>query len=206
MSLIGTYSDLKSTISQFLYSRTDMAAYIPSFIELCEAEMNTVLKTREQLTTTTLTPNSDGEITLPTDYAMFRRVTALTTPRSKLEHVVTATLDETYITRSSGYPRMFAISNGIATILPITTSDIELEYYAKIPALSESAPTNWLLSKSPTTYLYGALKHAAIFLGDVERIPAFTQQYENNLSAVIRDDKNAAYGQSTIFRPTIITP
>ena len=50
--------------------------------------------------------------------------------------------------------------------LEIENGSATLYYYQKIPALSGSVTTNWLLAKSPETYLYAALIEGAIYLRD----------------------------------------
>ncbi len=52
------------------------------------------------------------------------------------------------------------------TALPISANDIELTYYAKVPALTSIANTNWLLTKHPAIYLRAALFVAAEWAKD----------------------------------------
>lgn len=202
---ISTLSDLRSAVTSFLYERTELSQFIDLFIGLCESELNKVLKTNDQLKSVVLTPSVDGIITLPDDYQMFKSVVALTNPTIRLDHVSIGTLLDKY-QPVNGSPKVFSITGNYATILPLNDANIELDYYAKIPSLSESNPTNWLLTKSPTTYLYGTLKHAAVFIGDTERLPIFASQFNDNVNLIIRDDKNARYGERTMAVANGVNP
>jgi hypothetical protein len=68
--------------------------------------------------------------------------------------------------------RYYTILNGAFQVLPVPTGDVsyDIRYYARIPALSVSNTSNWLLLKSPDLYLYSALAASAPFLKDDERI------------------------------------
>lgn len=201
-----TISDLKSNLISFLYDRSELTPQLATWISLCEADVNRVLKTRDQLKTVTLTPDVNGDVTLPADYQTFRSATALTNPRQRLDHVVSGTLNSLY-QPLAGQPAVVCINSAsTASVWPITTSDIELEYYASIPALTDSNTSNWLLTKSPTVYLYGTLKHAAIFIGDTERLPIFASQFMDGVNLIIKDDKSSRYGERTISRISGVTP
>jgi len=52
-----------------------------------------------------------------------------------------------------------------------------LVYYARIPALSDSNTSNWLLDYSPDIYLYGALMQSAPYLQNDERITIWSSLY-----------------------------
>ena len=67
-----------------------------------------------------------------------------------------------------------------------------LMYYAKIPTLSDSAETNWLLTHHPDIYLYGALLHSAPYLKEDERAQTWAALYT---AAVVR--VNNASNKST---------
>lgn len=207
MAVITTYADLKSNLISFLYNRTELSEFLPTFIDLCESELNRILHVREQLQTVQLTPDVNGNITLPADYQMFRSATALTNPRIRLDHVVSGTLNEEYPSRQAGLPKVFAINDdSTATVLPLNQAPVELEYYSAIPSLSESNQTNWLLAKAPNVYLYGSLRHAAIFIGDEERLPLFNSVFSDSVTALKREDRSGTYGARTIARLSMVTP
>ena len=48
---------------------------------------------------------------------------------------------------------------------------LEFDYFPKMPALSECATTNWLLTAHPDLYLFGSLVEAEMFGVNDERAP-----------------------------------
>jgi len=72
----------------------------------------------------------------------------------------------------SGKTRYYTIIDGAFELIPTPSNSVELTitYYAKIPALSSTQATNWLLTKAPDLYLYATLTNAAPYLQNDERI------------------------------------
>lgn len=192
---LSSYSDLKSAIQAWSYDRSDLATEADDFITLCEAELNRILRTRRQITITELTLDADSRAALPTDYLEFRRVTALTTPRRTLDLVSPNYRDDTYPYRHSGYPSVFTIDGDGILVLPTTTSDVEFEYFAKISALTESNTTNWVLEQFPNIYLYGSMKHAAIFIGDEGRTQQMGSLFNGLLDALVVSERAALWSR-----------
>jgi hypothetical protein len=165
----SSYSDLKSAISNWFMGRSDLASNADDFIDLAEGHFNQVLRCREMETTASLTPVSNV-CTLPTDYLEYKRVTELASPRRKLAYVTEDAADVLYPFRDSGLANNFTIIGNSLQAFPLSTNNIELTYYQKIPALSDSATTNWLLARSPNLYLHGCLFYAAEFVKDNEEM------------------------------------
>lgn len=192
---LSSYSDLKSSIQAWMFDRSDLATEADDFITLCEAELNRVLRTRRQITITELTLDADSRATLPTDYLEFRRVTALTSPRRTLDLVAPNYRDDMYPFRHSGYPSVFSIDGDGILVLPATTADIEFEYFAKIAALTEANTTNWVLEQLPNIYLYGSMKHAAIFIGDEGRTQQMGALFNGLLDALVASERGAMWSR-----------
>ena len=72
---------------------------------------------------------------------------------------------------------------------------MQLTYYASIDALSDSNTTNFVATTHPDVYLYGALKHASIFLMEDERVPLFSQQFEKALEEMRMQQEKAEFAQ-----------
>jgi hypothetical protein len=202
---LASYGDLKSAISSWMFDRTDLDGQAGDFVSLCEGDLNRVLRTRNQLDKATLTLDTDASADLPDDYLEFRQVTALTTPRRILSEVAPSYRDQVYPFRSGGLPSVFTIDGSTMTVLPSTTSSIELEYFAKIAALSEDEPSNWLLEKFPNIYLYGSLKHAAVFMGDNDRMQSCGAMFAGLLDALVKDERAALWSRGQM-RSAGVTP
>lgn len=183
MATITSYATLQSAIADYL-NRQDLTAQIPMFIQFCEADLNTRLRCREQIVRAEAT--SDNEyVQLPSDWleAINLQIIDGTSP---LRFV---TMDEADIInreRRYQYVVAYSLMDGAIELVPPPAADvaIEMSYYAKIPALSDSNTSNWLLAKAPDVYLYGALTHAAPFLLDDQRIAVFGSFYTGRVQAL----------------------
>jgi hypothetical protein len=166
---ITTYAELVAAVSNWL-DHNLFAARIPEFIALFEAAANRRLRVREQEAIATLTPAS-GTVVLPTDYLAWRRVTWTGAPRVELQYVHPSYLQAAYPSSPTDVPRIFTIEGGTLKVRPLDTTPLELDYLQKIPALSDSTTTNWLLAAHPDLYLFGALVEAEMFGVNDERAP-----------------------------------
>lgn len=194
---LASYTDLMASIQNWMYDRPDLAPMCGDFIALTEGELNQELRTRSQLTTVTVTPDENGTASLPEDYASFRQVTAQTNPRRPLSLVAPWYRDAEMPYRMAGDPTYFTIDGGTITILPLTSSNVEISYYAKIPPLSDTNTSNWLLAAYPNIYLYGACRQAAIFIGDTDRESRMERAYANALSSFKASEELAMYSRAS---------
>jgi hypothetical protein len=166
---ITTYSELKTAVESWL-DHTLFTARVPEFIALFEATANRRLRVREQEATTSLTPSS-GAVALPADYLAWRRVSWLGSSRVELQYVHPSYLQAAYPAAPQDVPRVFTIEGATLTVRPIDDTDLQFDYFRKIPPLSDGAPTNWLIAAHPDLYLFGALVEAEMFGVNDERAP-----------------------------------
>lgn len=195
---LDSYSSLKSSIADWMQGRTDLAPTVDDFIDLAEAEFNRVLRVREMEAYDDLTLDSNGEATLPTDYLAWRTVTAKTNPRRELDFVAPSYIEDVYGDRPSDLPEVFTIRGSTILVAPITTSDVRMDYYQKIPALSDSQTTNWLLEKMPNLYLHAALKHAAIYLDDDNLAQRYAALANASIQALTADDWSGRFNRASM--------
>jgi hypothetical protein len=168
---ITTYAELQAAVGNWL-DHGLFAARIPEFIALFEAAANRRLRVREQEATVTLTPVS-GAVALPADYLAWRRVTWSGSPRVELQYVHPSYLQAAYPSSPTDVPRIFTIEGATLKIRPLDGTPLELDYFQKIPSLSDAAPSNWLLASHPDVYLFGSLVEAEMFGVNDERAPAW---------------------------------
>lgn len=165
---ITTFSELKTAIAAWS-DRTDLTAYLGDFITLATSMFNhgmdgvQAVRARDMETVADLTPVS-GVCTLPADYLQYRRVIEKASTRRDLEYLTPIQADAMYPAGDAGYSSHFSIVGNSLRMYPVSTNDIELTYFAKIPDLSDAAPTNWLLTKHPNLYLHGCLMQLALFV------------------------------------------
>lgn len=194
---LATYSDLKTSATEWYMGRTDLAAYADDFILMSEAFFNTTLRCREMETVATLTP-TDGVCTLPDDYLEYTRVVEAVSPRRTLEFITADAADRLYPTRPSGVASHFTIIGSNLTALPLSSNDIELTYYATIPALSDSNTTNWLLAKLPNLYLHACMMHAAEFVKDDDQLAKETSVVNQYVGMLQKLDERGRFANAGV--------
>lgn len=183
---ITTYSELQASVASWLH-RTDLTALIPDFITLAEQRMNGDLDSRSMEVRTTLTCTADGTlnarlVALPTDMLEMRRLLVVDTdPARVLEYKSPDQLvaDNLYLL-SAAKPDSFTVVGTNIELSPPPDSayPLELVYKQRIPALSNSNTTNWVLTQNPSIYLWGALLAASPFTQDDERMPIYERKYQ----------------------------
>lgn len=199
---ITNYTELKASIADWL-NRDDLTAQIPDFISFAEARLNRTLRTREMLTRRR-TVTTDGFIALPFDY--------LETYQLQLPANATQTPDPlTYIGPDeaarykaqgiTGNTRYYTIIDGAFELIPAPSSpgaELTITYYAKVPSLSASQATNWLLTKAPDLYLYATLANAAPYLQNDERIPVWAQLASTAFDELMMDSERASRSRTNL--------
>ena len=199
---LDTFAGLKATIADYL-NRDDLTAIIPSFITIAEAKFNRKLRTRQMI------KRAEGQIetsffAYPADWLQAKEFQLNTNPIVRLQFVTEAQGDELKAQRylNIGQPVYYTITGSQLEFIPTpdTTYSAELTYYAKIPALSDSNTSNWLLAYAPDLYLYGALMEAAPYLKDDERLPVWSQMYVNSLGDIEVADQRASVSSTPLVR------
>lgn len=194
---IDTYAELKTSIGDWL-NRDDLTAVIPSFIALAEADFNRTLRDNRMQKRSTATLDVQYSA-LPTDWLETIRL-GIIGNSSRLELVSSGALAELRDLRGDlvGKPTHYAHTAGGLELFPTPdiSYDAELVYFAKVPALSDAATTNWLLSAAPDVYLYGALTQSAPYLKDDGRATVWSGLYQNAISNLNMASERALYSGS----------
>lgn len=188
---LATYSDLVSAIADWT-ARTDLSERIPDFIVLAEARFNRELRVREMLTQATGSVAVQS-LALPADFVETFRVKLDTESDLPLEYRPVEDSDLRVAGTSTGEPKWFTVLGGALLFYPTPDAayDYTLDYYAKVPALTDSAPTNWLLTKSPDLYLSAALVEAETYLQNDNRIGLWDGKYRAVLESLNGADRRA---------------
>lgn len=196
---ITTYAELQTAVADWL-NRSDLTAAIPNFISLAEAQLNRELRHRKMVTRATITVSS-SYVNTPSDWLENIRFQLNTNPVTPLVFSTPEQLledSQVYIT--SGQPMFFTVAGTQLQVLPApdTSYSAELMYYAKIPSLSVTNTTNWLLTEAPDIYLYATLVQSAPYLKEDERISTWAGIYQKLLSDIELADERARIGNSKL--------
>jgi hypothetical protein len=200
---LDTYANLQTAIVTWAMRTddTEFVAAVPDFITLAEARMNRTLRISDMETTATLTPTANV-CTLPADYLELRSATAITSPRVPMFQVTRDDLTEAETGSTAGDPRFYTLRGSSLRLVPNGTHNVLVEYYKKVPALTNSNTTNFVLTKAPELYLFGSLLESAPFMMDDPRLGVWGQMYERAVAALVAADKQARFGaRSTIAPP-----
>lgn len=162
------YSSLKTDVAGYL-NRTDLAPYVPSFIERAEAFLTRELYPSDTETSVSGT-TVGGLVTLPSDFGELRRLTV-----SSNGYTYTLAYGTPDIDYSGGFPRYYAYEGGSIRLFTDAGDGYAytLHYRPKITALSDAAPTNWLTDVAPDLYLYAAAMEGAKYIkndGEIARL------------------------------------
>lgn len=191
---LDDFPGLVSTIVSYAFRAGDaeFEAMVPTFIQLTESRINRTLRVAEmeQVTDIALT---GGAGALPADYLQIRRVHA-GSPSVELELVTPGWAGSAYPTNYGGPARHFTIVGNTIQSYPSSTGPLSIVYYAKIPPLTETSPTNWLLEKAPELYLYGALTEAAPYMLDDGRIQGWMTLFLGALKELRAADVMGRFG------------
>tara|TARA_R110002167_G_scaffold68653_2_gene193820 strand:+ start:2296 stop:2916 length:621 start_codon:yes stop_codon:yes gene_type:complete len=191
---ISTFTELKASIANFL-NRDDLTATIPDFISLAESSINNEIRHWRMETRAETTLDSQF-IGIPSDWLSTIRFHLVTDGTTSLDFMSLATIQSARSARndSTGTPTNYSLNSSQFELMPTPDGDYSaiLMYYAKIPTLSDSVETNWLLTHHPDIYLYGALLHSAPYLKEDERAQTWASLYT---AAVVR--VNNASSKST---------
>lgn len=203
---LSTYAELKDSVQEWLGGRTDLATKVDDFLDLCEADINSLPDFRLfEMETMVQLPLVAGAVTLPSDYLEWRQVTLVADPRAGLTYIPPSLVEKWYAERAAAPSNSFTIINDTMSVYPLFTGNVELIYYAKVPALSATATTNWLLAKKPNVYLFGTLHYAAVYEQDKEMQQNYGSKYGQAMSEIIAADRGARYARTAV-RHHGITP
>ncbi len=204
---LTTYTTLKTSIANWL-NRSDLTSEISDdFIKLTEADLNSKLRVRSMITQADVTINAET-VNLPTDFLQIRNFYILSgQTKTPLVYTTPASMDTTSGTSTTGKPTTYTILGDTFRFSPKpdATYTAKINYYKKFPALSESVTTNYILENHPSIYLYGALFHAANFLGGInpQQVQTWQQMYATALERLELNDREDEYNGSPLQVRTV---
>lgn len=185
---ITTYSELQQAIADWM-NRGDLSAVIPSFIANAEARLNRRIRCRAMETTENLTLNSDGEASVPSDFLEEKTLMVASTPETWPEYVESDAPEFLYKYRPYSGPQYWTIMGTTIKVKPAFNGAAVLYYFQRIPALSGSNTTNWLLTKAPEVYLYATCLEAAMYLKDEAAAVNYTDLMMAAIDELLQEER-----------------
>jgi hypothetical protein len=197
-----TYSELKTNIASYL-NRSDLTDQLDIFIDQAEAEINRKIRTKDMVKRANAI--LEGQyLTLPSDWMQAINVEITAGEFRPLFQQSIESLDvyRKAIDNTSGQPIYFAIVDDTLEVAPTPDQNytVQLTYYAKVSALSDSNTSNFVSNDHPDVYLYGALKHASVFLMEDERARLFSEQFEKAIEEIRMEDEKSKFGKGSLLQ------
>lgn len=193
---LATYDDLKLAAANWL-NREDLAGTIPDYITLAESRINDRLRV-SQMEVTATTHLIGGSVALPPDFLEARRIfsNAEGGYATALTPLTPSQAGDIYPVGSAGVPSHYTIvGDTLSTFRNGGEGQVTMVYYAKVPPLAAYG-TNWLLTRNPNIYLYGALVEASPYLGDDGRIETWASLFAAACDALQAADQRSRYASS----------
>lgn len=195
---ISTYAELQTALGNWS-ARSDLTSRLPEFITLSEAKMNRRLRTLDMETKNASFAISSEYVAVPTNFGGVRSFYLNTTPRQVLAFMPSDS-ETGYFGSNSGIPRYYTIEGSNFRFGPIPNGSYTgtLTYWLKIPALSGSNTTNWLLTSHPDAYVYAGMAELAAFVGDQAQAQAWTSACYSVLDEVAGQDARDKWGGTSM--------
>ena len=170
-------------------ARDDLQSYAPLFIQAAEGRFNTDLKVVDMHKSTGAVDLANGSVPVPPDLIDWVAVEWMPPAGSPqrplmLRYVEADSPEFRTRHRPNGPAQFYTLLAGKVRVMPAAAGKLELTYYSRIPALTEAAPTNWLITKAPEVYLYATLMEAALFQKDEEKSAQWLGLVKERLGAI----------------------
>ena len=204
---LTTYTELKTSLANWL-NRSDLTTEIgDDFIKLTEADLNSKLRVRAMIAQVNITVDAETE-SLPTDFLQIRNFYILNgQTKTPLVYTTPASMDTTSGTSRTGLPTTYTILGDTLRFSPKpdATYTAVMNYYKKFTSLSSTNATNYILASHPAIYLYGSLFHAANFLGGInpQQVQTWQQMYATAMERLELNDREDEYNGSPLQVRTV---
>lgn len=206
---ISTYQELKVAIQDWS-KRSDTLSLLDTFIDLAEAEMyanaEEPLRLRDMETSTTgVTSITTRYMNLPTRYLAFKRLKLnLTQGDLRLQF---SPIDQMRISPTAGLPKFFTVGSQVEfDRISDQVYTVGIDYYQSLTPLSDAAPTNAILTRFPTIYLWGALSALWQWGKKLDESDYYYKQFLGAIAKANLQDRRGRYGPAPTIRMEGPTP
>lgn len=199
---IGSYDDLVEKVALWL-DRDDLTDRIPDFIALAEARLNRLLRTLN-MEVADIWSVTGETYALPDDFRMLREAHIEGSPDRPLRGMSPAAIPNMF-SGASGIPTAYAIRDRTLMLAPPPASAITISaiYIRRVPPLTSSLPSNWLLEEHPDIYVWGVLFQAAIYIRDSDAIDATKALLDEAIGELKAASNRDRWGSAPLVPNTI---
>lgn len=198
--MITDYATLQTEVAMYLH-RTDLETMIPTFIQLAESKIANSIKGRRSSTELDLsTVAAQDYVTLPTDYESLNSIRV-----SDTNALLKLVPDDSFYKykeagEAVGVPNIYTIENDKIKLYPTPDAEytIRIVYNQSLPTVTASNPNNWVLTKYPYIYLYGALIEASVYIIDPEQVQFFQGKFDSAIADLWFNSANESFSGSPL--------
>lgn len=191
--MIADYADLLVTAGEYV-GRNDFAHIFPRLLGLAEMKLNRQLRVGDMERTETVTI-TDGSGALPDGFLEARSVQ---TASGQVLRSYSIQALESVARGCPHVPFAFAVKGRNVVVQPVWSGPLTFTFYGKIPGLSPSNPSNWLLETAPDIYLYAVVEEVSIWAKDAQGATAAAGIKTQMLSDLRSDDERARFAQNRV--------
>jgi hypothetical protein len=193
---ITTFSELKTAIANWI-ERDDLTDRIPEFITLAEAKINDEVRIREMRERdATLTASTSSRlVAVPAGFIDAEQLEMTYSSQIWFPTFVTHWNMKHHRNITDGPPHFFTLWGGNIEFerTPDYAYSMELTFYKKQTALSDSNTTNDVLTNYPNIYLYASLIAAEPYMNNDPRIKTWAALYEDARDTANNANKYSAH-------------
>jgi hypothetical protein len=200
MAAITDYDTLKSALTSYIDRGTDLDGFRDDWIDFAEAYFNRNLRTVDMEEEVSLTTDSSGNATLPTDFLGVVSARRIGSPNIELRALSVSGENRLSPFDTAGQARFYSVSGTTFRVTPIEqgTGLVTLTYYEKIVPLDGTNTTNWLLTLAPDLYFYRALAEGFVFMRDFEKAAAYKSHADEMMTELKMSDEQARYANAGV--------
>lgn len=191
-SAIASLPELVTAIRDEIDDEGFSESKIYRAVTFVESWFNRVLRVPSMETSVQI-PVEREKTALPADYLQLRNIYQEGVPDSPLRTMAPAALRRLYQGRA-GTPCAYAIENRNLIVGPVGETLLEINYYQRIPYLTVSSPTNWLLDEQPDLYFHAVLARIYRLIHDYASSATEQGIAEEIIGQLQRSGRSARWG------------
>ena len=197
---LANYSDVIARVKDWS-GRSDSSAIADVGIALTESKVNRYLRVKSMLSKNASFTINAEYVAVPTDFGGVKSFYLNTTDTSVLDWMPDELITNTW-QGQTGQPQVYGVQGANFRFGPVpdTSYTATLVYYQKVPALTGSATTNWLITNHPDVYLYGVMAEASAAFKDASSAQAYWQLMYQALDQLkLASNRDTYSGDGAVF-------
>jgi hypothetical protein len=165
-------------------------------VTLAELRLSREIRTRKLLkSVTTTTTAGDSTVEIPSDFLEMRDIYLSGNPRITLNYESPSSFTRNAKAEESGKPGFYTLLGQEFELAPIPDKayTVELLYYFKPVAMSDSVASNEFLANYPDALLYASLLESEPYLMNDARIAVWSSLYDRAINNINTSDQNSEF-------------